>query len=61
MIGIENNRNQKGRDKMAKNLVIVESPHKTGPIGDYLGKDFKVVASKGHIRDLSTNLVLVWM
>lgn len=54
MIGIENNRNQKGRDKMAKNLVIVESPHKTGPIGDYLGKDFKVVASKGHIRDLST-------
>lgn len=39
---------------MAKNLVIVESPHKTGPIGDYLGKDFKVVASKGHIRDLAT-------
>ena len=39
---------------MAKNLVIVESPHKTGPIGDYLGKDYTVVASKGHIRDLST-------
>lgn len=39
---------------MAKNLVIVESPHKTGPIGDYLGKEYKVVASKGHIRDLST-------
>ena len=39
---------------MAKNLVIVESPHKTGPIGDYLGSDYKVVASKGHIRDLST-------
>lgn len=39
---------------MPKNLVIVESPHKTGPIGDYLGKDYKVVASKGHIRDLST-------
>lgn len=39
---------------MAKKLVIVESPHKTGPIGQYLGKDYKVLASKGHIRDLAT-------
>lgn len=39
---------------MAKNLVIVESPHKTIPIGTYLGNDYKVVASVGHIRDLST-------
>ncbi|HPF82726.1 MAG TPA: type I DNA topoisomerase [Bacilli bacterium] len=39
---------------MAKNLVIVESPHKTIPIGTYLGKDYKVMASVGHIRDLST-------
>ena len=39
---------------MPKNLVIVESPHKTGPIGSYLGRDYKVVASVGHIRDLST-------
>ena len=39
---------------MSKNLVIVESPHKTGPIGSYLGNDYKVVASVGHIRDLST-------
>ena len=39
---------------MSKNLVIVESPHKTGPIGNYLGSDYKVVASVGHIRDLST-------
>lgn len=39
---------------MSKNLVIVESPHKTGPIGTYLGSDYKVVASVGHIRDLST-------
>lgn len=39
---------------MAKNLVIVESPHKTIPISNYLGKDYKVVASVGHIRDLST-------
>lgn len=39
---------------MPKNLVIVESPHKTKPIEKYLGKDYKVVASKGHIRDLAT-------
>lgn len=39
---------------MGKKLVIVESPHKTGPIGSYLGSEYKVVASKGHIRDLST-------
>ena len=39
---------------MAKNLVIVESPHKTIPISAYLGKDYKVMASIGHIRDLST-------
>lgn len=38
-----------------KKLVIVESPHKCKPIGDYLGKDFKVVSSKGHIRDLATS------
>lgn len=35
-------------------LVIVESPAKTKSIGKYLGKDYKVVSSKGHIRDLST-------
>jgi len=37
-----------------KKLVIVESPHKCKPIGSYLGSDFKVVSSKGHIRDLAT-------
>lgn len=37
-----------------KKLVIVESPHKCKPIGAYLGSDFKVVSSKGHIRDLAT-------
>ena len=36
---------------MAKKLVIVESPAKTKSIGKYLGDDFKVVSSKGHIRD----------
>lgn len=35
-------------------LVIVESPSKTKTIGNYLGKNYKVVSSKGHIRDLST-------
>ena len=39
---------------MSKSLVIVESPAKTHTIGKYLGKDYKVVSSKGHIRDLST-------
>lgn len=39
---------------MAENLVIVESPSKSKTIGKYLGSDFKVVASVGHIRDLAT-------
>jgi DNA topoisomerase-1 len=38
-----------------KNLVIVESPHKSSTIGAYLGSDYKVVASVGHIRDLATS------
>ena len=37
-----------------KNLVIVESPSKTKPIGKYLGSSYKVVSSMGHIRDLAT-------
>ena len=36
---------------MAK-LVIVESPAKAKTIGKYLGKDYEVTASMGHIRDL---------
>ena len=40
---------------MSKNLVIVESPSKSKTIEKYLGKDFKVVSSKGHIRDLATS------
>ena len=39
---------------MAKNLVIVESPSKSKTIEKYLGKDYRVVSSKGHIRDLAT-------
>ena len=37
-----------------KNFVIVESPSKSKTIEKYLGKDYKVVSSKGHIRDLAT-------
>ena len=39
---------------MPKNLVIVESPSKSKTIEKYLGNDYKVVSSKGHIRDLAT-------
>lgn len=39
---------------MPKNLVIVESPSKSKTIEKYLGSDYKVVSSKGHIRDLAT-------
>jgi DNA topoisomerase-1 len=37
---------------MPKNLVIVESPAKATTISNYLGKDFHVLASYGHVRDL---------
>ena len=37
---------------MAKNLVIVESPAKAKTIEKFLGKDYEVLSSYGHIRDL---------
>jgi DNA topoisomerase-1 len=40
---------------MAKNLVIVESPAKARTIERYLGPDYKVLASYGHVRDLPEN------
>ena len=39
---------------MAKSLVIVESPTKVKSISQYLGNDYIVSSSKGHIRDLTT-------
>jgi len=43
------------RAAMAKNLVIVESPAKARTIERYLGSDFRVLASYGHVRDLPEN------
>ena len=37
---------------MSKNLVIVESPGKVKTIKSFLGEDFKVMSSQGHIRDI---------
>ena len=38
---------------MSKNLVIVESPAKAKTIEKYLGKEFQVLSSYGHVRDLA--------
>ncbi|MEG0686723.1 MAG: type I DNA topoisomerase [Erysipelotrichales bacterium] len=40
---------------MASKLVIVESPSKSKTIEKYLGEDYQVLSSKGHIRDLATS------
>src|SRR4029434_2147630 len=37
---------------MAKAVVVVESPAKAKTINKYLGRDYKVIASMGHVRDL---------
>ncbi|MFH1349523.1 MAG: type I DNA topoisomerase [Pseudomonadota bacterium] len=40
---------------MSKNLLIVESPTKAKTIGKYLGSDFKILASVGHLKDLPSS------
>ena len=40
---------------MAKNLVIVESPAKAKTIEGFLGKEYTVKSSYGHVRDLNKN------
>ena len=37
-----------------KKIIIVESPSKSKTIESYMGEEYKVVASNGHIRDLAT-------
>lgn len=51
-----NNSNQNSADRVnsGKNLVIVESPAKAKTIEKYLGKEYTVISSYGHIRDLAT-------
>jgi DNA topoisomerase-1 len=44
---------------MPKNLLIVESPTKARTIGKYLGSDYEVIATVGHIRDLPANKMAV--
>ena len=46
------------KNLMAKNLVIVESPAKKKIIQGYLGSDFVVESSIGHIRDLQKQVKL---
>lgn len=52
-------KNVKGKTKTGKNLVIVESPAKAKTIEKYLGRNYKVVASVGHIRDLKKSSMSV--
>src|SRR5687767_6370595 len=42
---------------MSKALVVVESPAKAKTINKYLGRDYKVLASMGHVRDLPKNKI----
>lgn len=46
---------QRGGNNMYDKLVIVESPSKSKTIENYLGKEYHVTSSKGHIRDLATS------
>ena len=49
----------KKKNQQLKNLVIVESPAKAKTIEKYLGRNYKVLASVGHIRDLKKSSMSV--
>ena len=42
-------------DDMMKNVIIVESPSKSKTIESYLGNNYKVLSSLGHIRELASS------
>jgi DNA topoisomerase-1 len=54
-LSIPTSRSSKQQEKKLAKLVIVESPAKARTIGGYLGKDYVVESSIGHIRDLPNN------
>lgn len=48
------NNNADLKEGVSMKLIIVESPHKSQTIGKFLGRGYKIMASKGHIRDLAS-------